>query len=616
MADLGVAVLKMTADARPLLGDLDKLKGKMHELGQGGFGTKAMAGVGGLLAQLTAGTGAASMFSGAMAGLAGPTGLVASVAGQAAGGLMSILNASEANIASQASLARHFGLTSQQAAALTFQASVVGESAETMQTALTHASRMLGDAAFHGGDAAQALRRLGLDARALASGPLTQSLGQIVDRINALGNANERAAVGFQLFGRQWENIQHLMRGGSAAMEQARISAIRLGIAVSDEDMRAAQASHQQLARGWATFRAGVGGGSHGLLSGARNILGMALEGWGLAAADAQTGIGFLLRSSSNFIHGHGFQDNAHQTELARQASLAAQHGMNAEQWAQTQAAMAASVRQTLDSLNQQAQAAGLSAQAFQLLQLRLQGATQAQLDQAAAAQASIAAGGALRGMEQQTDALREQIATFGMSAREIADWRDQQAVQRSWEHQMSLPFGTREEVHAQVEAADRTAQLRIQAQITAEHRRTFELMQDEARIQRQVTDQALQLANQVQDPLTNFQNQIRNLQDSFSRGGIGWEELGRGGLAALEQLERATGGGQAQLPGALTEGSSAAVSAINRWRNQGSAQDIQERIRQLLERAEQIQRDQLRRQDEMARQMKRSPLLRRAHIG
>ncbi|MEK7578338.1 MAG: hypothetical protein AAB456_01285, partial [Patescibacteria group bacterium] len=54
-----------------------------------------------------------------------------------------------------------------------------------------------------------------------AAMPLNEALGQVLDAIRAMPNANDRAAASFRLLGRSPEQMMRLVRGGGEGLRQA-----------------------------------------------------------------------------------------------------------------------------------------------------------------------------------------------------------------------------------------------------------------------------------------------------------------------------------------------------------------------------------------------------------
>ncbi|HVS37203.1 MAG TPA: hypothetical protein VMS17_16695, partial [Gemmataceae bacterium] len=151
------------------------------------------------------------------------------------------------NIATQAKLAQRFQISTEAVAGLQLAAGRAGLDMDALGGTLQMVQRQIGRAATGAGPAHAMFQTLGLDAQQLANTPLDEALGRIVDRINALPRAADRAAAGFMVFRNQWADVQKL--GGSAGLEAARQRSQQLGLTVSRPDA-AAVLSSQRAMRG------------------------------------------------------------------------------------------------------------------------------------------------------------------------------------------------------------------------------------------------------------------------------------------------------------------------------------------------------------------------------
>ncbi len=116
----------------------------------------------------------------------------------------------------------------------------------------------------------------------------------------------------------------------------------------------------------------------------------------------------------------------------------------------------------------------------------------------------------------------------------------------------------------------------------------------------RDFTKEAERLRAQIESPIEKFTkmrdliDEMANSTDEFGDDWLDADEAALGMLKQVEALEKAVGGGAAKGVAALQEGSKEAYSAIARFQREGAEVDVQERIRQLMERAEQQRQAQL----------------------
>jgi len=101
-------------------------------------------------------------------------------------------------------------------------------------------------------------RRLGLNARAFATLPLDQQLETLVDRINALADPMDRAAVGTEMFGSAWRELStSSLRSGDALRALTR-DAKNAGAVISAEDAMRGRDAMRGLNQLWVEFKSTV----------------------------------------------------------------------------------------------------------------------------------------------------------------------------------------------------------------------------------------------------------------------------------------------------------------------------------------------------------------------
>jgi hypothetical protein len=155
-------------------------------------------------------------------------------------------------------LGRTVGATQAEMVALNAAADDVGISQETMQKSIQGFTKRLGEAMEGTGTAGDALAKLGLKARDLASTPLPEALALVAERTQALGSAAERAAVESDLFGRAGIGMLTTTADLAGALKLAEKNTKDFGIAISQVDAAKIEAANDAMGRIALVFR-GVG---------------------------------------------------------------------------------------------------------------------------------------------------------------------------------------------------------------------------------------------------------------------------------------------------------------------------------------------------------------------
>lgn len=102
--------------------------------------------------------------------------------------------------------AQSLNLTVESLSRLRFAADLSGSSAGAMDTALAKMNKGIGDATMGSGEAAKALQALGLNAQQLASMGTEEAFLEISDSLNRVEDSTQRAALGADIFGKQFND--------------------------------------------------------------------------------------------------------------------------------------------------------------------------------------------------------------------------------------------------------------------------------------------------------------------------------------------------------------------------------------------------------------------------
>jgi len=188
-------------------------------------------------------------FSGAFTPLtAGVKGFQAAIAGLSAalaGGALfkaSISSANEWN-KTVGSIARAMGTTTEKASVMAVAMERLGIESDTVVKATVAMTRQLVNNE-------EAFQRLGVQTRDLSTGallPAGQIMGQVNDRLSAIGNITERNVAGLSIYGRSWYEVRDVLRLTGDELKEAEKRAQSLGLIVGAEAVAATRQFKLQL---------------------------------------------------------------------------------------------------------------------------------------------------------------------------------------------------------------------------------------------------------------------------------------------------------------------------------------------------------------------------------
>ena len=152
-------------------------------------------------------------------------------------------------IDTQAKLARSLGGTIDGLRGTQIAAEDAGVSTGAFESAMGNLNRRLGEAIRGQGQAAEAMERLGLEARELASMDVDQRMAAIADRVNELGlSSAETADLMGQLGVRNQEMVDFLREGGGA-IRDARDEVDEFGLSLSEVDAASIERANDAMSR-------------------------------------------------------------------------------------------------------------------------------------------------------------------------------------------------------------------------------------------------------------------------------------------------------------------------------------------------------------------------------
>lgn len=140
-------------------------------------------------------------------------------------------------------------LTTQSLAAFRHAAGLAGVDVENMEKSMAKMSRNVFEAATGNENLANTFDKLGLSADKLNRMSPEEQYNTITDALNRLKNANEKAAVAQEIFGKGGLEMMTMIEGGAAAIESARQEADLLGLSLSRVDAAKVELANDAMGR-------------------------------------------------------------------------------------------------------------------------------------------------------------------------------------------------------------------------------------------------------------------------------------------------------------------------------------------------------------------------------
>jgi hypothetical protein len=125
---------------------------------------------------------------------------------------------------------------------------------KTLTGSIATFQKGLGQAANGTGRAQQAIKDLGLDAKALAALPLGQQLDVVADALKNIGNPTQRARIALQLFGDAGLDLLPILSQGADGIRRLREESDKLGFTLDDsgsKKLQEADAAVKLLTGSW-----------------------------------------------------------------------------------------------------------------------------------------------------------------------------------------------------------------------------------------------------------------------------------------------------------------------------------------------------------------------------
>jgi len=167
------------------------------------------------------------------------------VAGAAGIGLL--VKSSLQSIDTLGKTAQKLGVTSQALQKLRYASNLAGVETRTVDMAVQRFTRRLSEAANGTGEAKDALKELGLNAKELAKQPLDKQMLALADAFENVDDAGTQVRLGFKLFDSEAVGMINTLKGGSAALQQMFQEAEGLGFILSSSAVKGVEEANDAM---------------------------------------------------------------------------------------------------------------------------------------------------------------------------------------------------------------------------------------------------------------------------------------------------------------------------------------------------------------------------------
>ena len=175
------------------------------------------------------------------------------VAGAAGIGLL--VKSSLQSIDTLGKTATKLGVTSQALQKLRFAANIAGVETRTVDMAVQRFTRRLSEAANNTGEAKDALKELGLNAKELAKQPLDKQMLKLADAFDNVQSSGDKVRLAFKLFDSEGVAFVNTLEGGSAALQQMFQDAEGLGFILSSSSVKGVEEANDAMMKLGAMFK-------------------------------------------------------------------------------------------------------------------------------------------------------------------------------------------------------------------------------------------------------------------------------------------------------------------------------------------------------------------------
>jgi flagellar hook-basal body complex protein FliE len=167
------------------------------------------------------------------------------VAGAAGIGLL--IKSSLQSIDTLGKTAQKLGVTSQALQKLRYASNLAGVETRTVDMAVQRFTRRLSEAANGTGEAKDALKELGLNAKELAKQPLDKQMLALADAFDDVQSSGDKVRLAFKLFDSEGVAFVNTLEGGSAALQKMFQDAEGLGFILSSSSVKGVEEANDAM---------------------------------------------------------------------------------------------------------------------------------------------------------------------------------------------------------------------------------------------------------------------------------------------------------------------------------------------------------------------------------
>jgi hypothetical protein len=167
------------------------------------------------------------------------------VAGAAGIGLL--VKSSLQSIDTLGKTAQKLGVTSQALQKLRYASNLAGVETRTVDMAVQRFTRRLSEAANGTGEAKDALKELGLNAKELAKQPLDKQMLKLADAFDDVQSSGDKVRLAFKLFDSEGVAFVNTLQGGSEALQQMFQEAEGLGFILSSGAVKGVEETNDAM---------------------------------------------------------------------------------------------------------------------------------------------------------------------------------------------------------------------------------------------------------------------------------------------------------------------------------------------------------------------------------
>ena len=164
-----------------------------------------------------------------------------------AAGLGLLVKSSLDSIDTLGKTAQKLGVTSQALQKLRYASNLAGVETRTVDMAVQRFTRRLSEAANGTGEAKDALKELGLNAKELAKQPLDKQMLALADAFDDVQSSGDKVRLAFKLFDSEGVAFVNTLEGGSAALQQMFQDAEGLGFILSSSSVKGVEEANDAM---------------------------------------------------------------------------------------------------------------------------------------------------------------------------------------------------------------------------------------------------------------------------------------------------------------------------------------------------------------------------------